>query len=734
MPQQMTTFKYNNQRVTSVKYNQQTVKKIILDGNVAWGLGYKVSASAGYGVSSVYINTSDNATSGDESGAKSYWYDATVHAYAKVTQGNLSKYTAPSSWTLISSDSSYAYYKFKTWTIIEDDGSNNIGVANMDAKQFTLSLSGTGVDWYAATSTGSSTGSALTSAPVYTDDSIGSGIYNDSGSLIQNIVGITITNRSGSIRKRYVAKRKADSGNYYYTGTPSLSFTSPLVVDGNESIKATGVTQNTLPKVVINIGNGIGAAWLGTTNSITSNTASGALPSGSYFPLNTTVYCFARLSQEVGAVGTDWVLLSGTNLQENAVYRIGSEVLSNGNTTYTFEAAAMVLNPSYQVKIYAGTGVKSVYTSTSSNATSGNVSGTTYEKGSTVYGFAVLDRDVGGVPNTWTLISGTKLTKGAIYRVGSATITGAYSFGTQSATLKTYRALITDGSNISSVYTSTSSTATSGNASGTYYNDLTTIYGFAKLARDVTSVPSAWSLISGSALKTNAIYCVGSKRIDAADINFGTQNATVASYTVTFTAGTGIASMWSSSSASATSSGNASGYAYPYQTTVYVYFKLSTTVSKVPDGWTLVSGTALKANAVYRKTISSISSNQALGTISATIASGNLYNWNFNSPIATTADIEYILMEFDGMGCYYTALKYLPSSGSDAWGVDPYYEDISDNISENEWNTWNLARSNVPSSDAASWILSTYDIDGYYEFLIQSLDGGSAGKVNVYRR
>lgn len=72
MPQQMTTFKYNNQIVTSVKYNQQTVKKIILDGNVAWGLGYKVSASAGYGVSSVYINTSDNATSGDESGAKSY--------------------------------------------------------------------------------------------------------------------------------------------------------------------------------------------------------------------------------------------------------------------------------------------------------------------------------------------------------------------------------------------------------------------------------------------------------------------------------------------------------------------------------------------------------------------------------------------------------------------------------------------------------------------------------------
>ena len=124
--------------------------------------------------------------------------------------------------------------------------------------------------------------------------------------------------------------------------------------------------------------------------------------------------------------------------------------------------------------------------------------------------------------------------------------------------------------------------------------------------------------------------------------------------------------MWSSSSSSATSSGNASGYAYPYQTTVYVYFKLSTAVQSVPSGWTLVSGTALKANAVYRKTISSISSNQALGTISATIASGSLYNWNFNSPIATTADIEYILMEFDGMGCYYTALKYLPSAGRDA--------------------------------------------------------------------
>lgn len=732
MPLSMTTFKYNNQIVTSVKFDQQTVKKIILDGNVAWGLGYKVYASAGRGVSSVYISTSNNATSGDESGAKPYWYDATVYAYAKVTKGNLSKYTAPSSWALISSDSSYTYYRFKTWNIIEDDGSNNIPVSNMDDKQFTLSLSGTGVNWYVANSSGSATGSAITSTKIYSDDVISCGI-NSSGQILKPTSSVTIQDRNGAVRQLLTISIKDNTDEKYYTGTPSVSFNS-ITVDSNKTITATGVTEKNKPTVTISAGSGIGAVWLGLKSSVTSNASSDAYASGSRFMPGTTVYGFARLSQDVGDMGT-YECISGTPLQANAVYRIGSHTLTESESSYSFGTIQpLVVGVSYAVKIFAGTGVSSVYTSTNSQATSGNASGTTYLKGTTVYGFAVLGRSVGNVSSSWTLISGTKLAKGAIYRVGAQEITGTYSFGTQSATLKTYRALITDGSNISSVYTSKSSTATSGNASGTYYNDLTTIYGFAVLARDVTSVPSAWSLISGSALKTNAIYCVGSKRIDAADINFGTQNATVASYTVTFTAGTGIASMWSSSSASATTSGNASGYAYPYQTTVYVYFKLSTTVSKVPDGWTLVSGTALKANAVYRKTISSISSNQALGTVSATIASGSLYNWNFNSPIATTADIEYILMEFNGMGCYYTALKYLPSAGSDAWGVDPYYEDISDNISENEWNTWNLARSNTSSSDAASWILSTYDIDGYYEFLIQSLDSGSAGKVNVYRR
>ena len=68
-------------------------------------------------------------------------------------------------------------------------------------------------------------------------------------------------------------------------------------------------------------------------------------------------------------------------------------------------------------------GLQSTYLSTSSNVTSGS-STLKVPSGTTVYGYAVLGSDVAANKvSSWNLISGEACKQGAIYRVGSKTIT-----------------------------------------------------------------------------------------------------------------------------------------------------------------------------------------------------------------------------------------------------------------------------------------------------------------------
>ncbi|MBQ9520345.1 MAG: InlB B-repeat-containing protein [Acholeplasmatales bacterium] len=99
------------------------------------------------------------------------------------------------------------------------------------------------------------------------------------------------------------------------------------------------------------------------------------------------------------------------------------------------------------VTISAGTGIKSVYLSTSSTATSGSASGTKFNDGTTVYGFAKLNKGYSKPSNaSWTLVSGTANTENAIYRVGSKTA-GSANFGTINATANVYNITYKDGGN-----------------------------------------------------------------------------------------------------------------------------------------------------------------------------------------------------------------------------------------------------------------------------------------------
>ena len=93
-------------------------------------------------------------------------------------------------------------------------------------------------------------------------------------------------------------------------------------------------------------------------------------------------------------------------------------------------------NASAPVTISKGTGVKSVYLATTNNATSGSASGTEYDSGATVYGYAELAKGY-KAKSGWTLVSGTADTEGAKYRVGSVSA-GDGNFGTVSAELITY--------------------------------------------------------------------------------------------------------------------------------------------------------------------------------------------------------------------------------------------------------------------------------------------------------
>ena len=69
----------------------------------------------------------------------------------------------------------------------------------------------------------------------------------------------------------------------------------------------------------------------------------------------------------------------------------------------------------YKATITAGTGIESVFLSTDENATSGSASGTSFPKGTKVYGFAVLKEGYRRSNSSWVLVSGTADTAGCFF-------------------------------------------------------------------------------------------------------------------------------------------------------------------------------------------------------------------------------------------------------------------------------------------------------------------------------
>ena len=256
---------------------------------------------------------------------------------------------------------------------------------------------------------------------------------------------------------------------------------------------------------------------------------------------------------------------------------------------------------------------------------SGDTSPHSYNYNTKVYAYVTLADDTSeysyAPQDDWTLVSGT--TKS--YKVGEVVVKTTYNFGIKDAKVTDIRptVTITAGAGVQSVYLSTSSTATSGDPSGTRYPVGTVVYGFVILKNNTAqyaySPQSGWSLLAG----TSRTYRVGYVTTTS-DKDFGTQDAivTLRSYAVTFSLGNYVTSAFTSTNINATS-GNPSETTYDYGTRVY-YF-----VTKYADSTEYTytcSGTLVSGNVYRLGYIDVDGTNGSLGTLSSVTRTPNNFN------------------------------------------------------------------------------------------------------------
>lgn len=169
------------------------------------------------------------------------------------------------------------------------------------------------------------------------------------------------------------------------------------------------VVINTYP-VTIKAGSGVDSVFLSTNQNALSGSSSGTT-----FSYNSTVYGFVALNTAGYKEQSDWSYVGNGN-----IFRVGSKIVASTNDFGTVSASQ--LSGPCTINVSSNhNGLKSVYLSASSMAHFGS-SSLRVTPGTTVYGFAVLGRNVS--PNQvsgWTLISGSSCEYGAIYRVGSKT-------------------------------------------------------------------------------------------------------------------------------------------------------------------------------------------------------------------------------------------------------------------------------------------------------------------------
>ena len=246
-----------------------------------------------------------------------------------------------------------------------------------------------------------------------------------------------------------------------YTYSVAYStITSP--VTSNQIITATTSRTANIYNINYTMNGGTHDGTYATTYTFSGSSQTKAIGSASK-----TGYSMSSVTTSIGSIS-------------GSVLTIPANTIGDITITYNWTAN------SYPVTVTAGTGLSSVYLSTNLNATSGSPSGTTFQYGTSVFAFAVLQEGY-HKPNAypdWVLVSGTAGQAGAKYRVIGYRVnsTSGVDFGTINAVINTYTLTINVPSHITRVYYKVNGASSWSNTTATTtvsFNYGTDIYWYA---------------------------------------------------------------------------------------------------------------------------------------------------------------------------------------------------------------------------------------------------------------
>lgn len=588
---------------------------------------YKVTITAGTGIESVFLSTSPTATSGDPSGTK-YDYDTIVYGYAKVLTGyNISGQTGVVS-------QSYKIAK----------SAQDFGTINATLNGYTISFSN----------------------PAYGswDHGTRTAYYGDSLSVSGQKVTCYINGTVGNVRWTNSVGANTRDDQWEYT-TPSINESSVSSVTGPVTFSATNNRSERYYNVTLS--NGAYGSW-SSTSTISAPYSAAISISGDTITINGVIRTYYReedtyqwnydgyISRSSTTVGTGASVTSVDSRSEfNYVLNIynpsngygswnqeasltlpystyvtvedsGATIKVNGSTyTFTPKAASdqygytttyshtssftlgtgITVKPtvtqytrSYPVTISGGTGISSVFLSTSDSASSGSASGTEYSYGTRVYGYVVITTGYNRSGATGT------------QRIDSVVVTGSYNFGTYSADLNSYTISF---SNLGgSSWGSASKTA--------YYGDSLVVSGqYVYCYINGTTGNTRWSNKASAQTGYNTPSISGGDVSFVSDTKSYYASASAIKSAVYFTAGTGVSNLFTAATLY-TSSGSSSGDTFSYGSTVYLQFT-------VASGYDAPSGASYNSyNGYYYFSHTMDGTSYNFGTINATAAGVIFYN------------------------------------------------------------------------------------------------------------
>ena len=289
--------------------------------------------------------------------------------------------------------------------------------------------------------------------------------------------------------------------------------------DNEVDFQYSGIKANTDSNITI----GANSSVIITVSEATIN-AKGITSGAFYIYASGISYTWTRGSTILKSGTIASAAMSFAKISETSIAGSGDLVLTLTNSTGSdisgvhFESPnyALYAAPKRSVSITAGTGVKSVYMSTSSTATSGGSSGTEYADGTKVYGFAKLDKGY-SAQSGWTLVSGTANTENAIYCVGSKTI---------SKSQKTFNTISADATNYNISYTLNGGALPSGYPAS--YTITTNTFSLSNPTRKGYTF-AGWTGSNGSTKQTSVSIAKGSTGNKSY-----TANWTVNQYNITY--------------------------------------------------------------------------------------------------------------------------------------------------------------------------------------------------------